>query len=477
MPAPAYGASDQDVTRRLAGFVATLRHDRIPDAARAYVSRSLLDWLGCCIAGLHEPPVRALEAVLAPMGGAGQATVIGRGRRASVLDAALLNGVAGNVLDLDDLHPGLIGHPAAVLAPTVLALGEWLGADGAAVETAYVAGYEVLVRIGLGTEPDLYRRGWHATGVLGTFGACAAAGRLLGLDERALCAALAIAATQAAGLRELSGTPARCIHQGRAAAAGVLACLWAREGVQGVDDIVGAPHGLRVFSGEVRAEPMLDGLGERFLLDQTCYKRHAASGSLHAALDATIALRERHGLAPDQVAKVEVSTHPLALELCAPHAAPRSVASARQSMHFGIALALAEGRCDRDLYTDAMRVDPSIRALCERVTVAADPTMVYAQAMPSEVALTTRDGRRLSMRVDVPRGRPGNPMEPGELVDKFRALVDGALDAPTAQAVVRDATAAGGPAVVSLLARIARVAPPVPAAAPCAQPASDPSRC
>jgi len=474
MPALTFGASSQDVTHRLAGFVAALRHDGIPDTARAYVGRSLLDWIGCCLAGLDEPPVRALESVLAPMGGAAQATVIGRGRRASVLDAALLNGASGNVLDLDDLHPGLIGHPAAVLAPPVLALGEWLGADGAEVETAYVAGYEVLVRIGLGTEPDLYRRGWHATGVLGPFGACAAAGRLLGLDERALRSALAIAATQAAGLRELSGTPARCIHQGRAAAAGVLACLWAREGVQGVDDILGAPYGLQVFSGEVRAEPMLDGLGERFLLDQTCYKRHAASGSLHAALDATIALRERHRLVPDEVMQVAVATHPLALELCEPHAAPESVASARQSMHFGVALALAEGRCDRDLYTDAMRVDPSIRALCGRVTVSADPTMVYAQAMPSAVTVTTRDGRCLSMRVDIPRGRPGNPMDPGELVDKFRALVDGTLDAATAQAVVRDVTAADGPSVASLLARIARVAP---AASPRSPSAANPTEC
>jgi len=474
MPAPASSASGQDVTRRLARFVATLRHDQIPDTARAYVSRSLLDWIGCCIAGLDEAPVRALDAVLAPMGGAAQATVIGRGRRASVLDAALLNGVAGNVLDLDDLHPGLIGHPAAVLAPTVLALGEWLGADGAAVETAYVAGYEVLVRIGLGTEPDLYNRGWHATGVLGTFGACAAAGRLLGLDERMMCAALAIAATQAAGLRELSGTPARCIHQGRAAAAGVLACLWAREGVEGVDDIIGARHGLRVFSGEVHREPMLDGLGERFLLEQTCYKRHAASGSLHAALDAAIALRERHRLVPDEVVQVEVVTHPLALELCARHAAPESVASARQSMQFGVALALAEGRCDRDLYTDAMRLDPSIRTLCEKITVSADPTMVYAQAMPSAVAVTTRDGRRLSLRVDIPRGRPGNPMEPGELVDKFRALVDGALDAATAAAVVRDLTAADGPSVASVLARIACTTSS-PAASRRPLPAADPS--
>jgi 2-methylcitrate dehydratase PrpD len=115
----------------------------------------------------------------------------------------------------------------------------------------------------------------------------------------------AIAASQAAGVRELFGTPSRCIHQGKAAMAGVLACLWAREGVENCADIIGGPHGLRVFSGIVRHEPILAGLGERFSLMQTSYKRHAASGSVHAAIDATIALRDEYRLSPANIETVE----------------------------------------------------------------------------------------------------------------------------------------------------------------------------
>lgn len=448
-----------NLTGALARFVVDLRRERVPHDQVACVGTSMLDWLGCCIAGVHEPSVQALDAVLDLMGGAPQATLIARGRRSSVLNAVLLNGAAGNLLDLDDLHAGMIGHPSAVLAPTVLAIGDWLNLDWQLAATGYVAGYEVMARLGLGVEPELYNRGWHATGVLGVFGACAAAGKLLGLGETQLTSAFAIAASQAAGLRELFGTPSRCIHQGKAAMAGVLACLWAREGVQSCSDIIGGRHGLRVLSGIVRPGPILDGLGEHFLLSQTSYKRHAASGSLHAGIDATMSLREANRLSPADIEKVEVSTHPLALDLCGAHADPKSAFAAKQSMHFAVALALKEGRCDLDLYTDAMVGDPVIRGLRERISVSADSTMTYVEAMPSLVTITTRDGRRLSQRVDVPKGRPGNPMRPDEIAAKFRALCASVLAPVAIEEVIRSLAQVDGIGVTRLMQLVADAHP------------------
>ncbi len=423
-------------TRELARFVVNLRRERIPNDQFAYAGTSLLDWLGCCLAGVHEPPVQALEAVIAPMGGAPQSTIVGRGRRSSTLNAALLNGAAGNILDLDDVHPGLIGHPSAVLAPAALALGEWLGRNGSDVGTAYVAGYEVMVRLGLGVEPQLYEHGWHATGVLGVFGACACAAKMLELTEIELESAMAIAASQAAGLRSLTGTPSRCIHQGKAAMGGILASLWAQAGVQSCRDVVGDRHGLRVFGGVVRTDPMLEGLGEKLLIDQTCYKRHAASGSVHAAVDAAITLRETGNFAIADIERIEVRTHPLAFELSGRRADPGSTFEAKQSLHFSVALAFKEGRCDMDLYTDAMLGDVQIRRLRECISVVADATMEYDQAMPSDVSVTTRDGRRLSLRVDTPRGRPGNPMSRGEIIAKFGSLSARSIDARARDEVI-----------------------------------------
>ena len=44
------------------------------------------------------------------------------------------------------------------------------------------------------------KRGWHGTGIIGTFGAAAAAGHLLGLDEDQMVSALGMAGTQSSGL-------------------------------------------------------------------------------------------------------------------------------------------------------------------------------------------------------------------------------------------------------------------------------------
>ncbi|MBT6276534.1 MAG: MmgE/PrpD family protein [Chromatiales bacterium] len=447
--------TETDATEALARFVSGLQFEAIPDHQLPYVAKSLLDWVGCCLAGSHEPAVSALEAVLEPMGGAPHATVIARGRKTSVLNAVLLNGAAGNLLDLDDVHAGLIGHPSAVLAPTVLSLAEWLGKDGHAVHTAYVAGYEVMVRLGIGVEPELYQRGWHATGVLGAFGACAAAARLLDLTPPELVSAFAIAGTQAAGLRALFGTPARSIHQGKAAMAGILACLWSREGVTAGTDVVGARHGLRVLSGKVDTDAILDGLGQHFLLAQTGYKRHAASGSLHAAIDAALALRSDYRITPADVVAVRIATHPLALDLAVPHARPASAFSAKQSFHFSVAIALQEGRCDLDLYADAMIADPEIRRLGACVQIEADTSMQYTEAMPAEVTITLRNGSCRKRRIDTPKGRPSNPMTSADLAAKFRQLAAGSLQPAHCEEVITNLASADSFAIGALMTKLA----------------------
>lgn len=409
-------------TQAIASFVANLKHERIPASQFVYVGKSLLDWAGCCLAGTREPAVRSLNKVMEPMGGATQATVIARGRKASLLDAAFLNGAAGNLLDLDDVHPQLIGHPSSFLAPTLLALGEWLGSSGKDVSTAYVAGYEVAVRIGKAVEPELYDRGWHATGVLGVFGSCAAAAKLLGLGEQQIVAAMAIAASQAAGLRELFGTSSKCIHHGKAAMAGILACLWAKEGVDSATDIIGGRYGLRTFSETLRTEAIFDGLGTEFHLAQTCYKRHAACGSVHAAIDAAMDLREMPGFAIDRIERIDVVTHKLADALCARNARAETGLAAKYSMHYALALAFLNGHGDLGLFTDANVADPRVRALAGRLHMTVDPEMKYIEAMPSEVTVVLKDGQRLTRRCDTPKGRPSNPMSWDDIADKFKSL-------------------------------------------------------
>jgi 2-methylcitrate dehydratase PrpD len=105
-------------------------------------------------------------------------------------------------------------------------------------------------------------------------------------------------------------------------------------------------------------------------------------------------------------------------------------------MHFSVALALTEGGGGLDLYTDDTVNDPRIRALSRRIVVRTDPDMKYIEAMPSEITVSTRDGRRLTLRVDAPKGRPSNPMGWSDLAAKFRGLVGAGLAEPDVAALI-----------------------------------------
>ena len=152
--------------------------------------------------------------------------MLGRAERVDILHAALLNGISSHVLDFDDTHARAI-HPSAPVLPALLALAEWRKVSGADLVHAFVLGVEAEERVGLSVFPEHYEAGWHITGTAGVFGAAAAAGKLLGLDERQMAWALGIAATQSAGLREMFGSMCKSLHPGRAAQNGLTAALLA----------------------------------------------------------------------------------------------------------------------------------------------------------------------------------------------------------------------------------------------------------
>src|SRR6202000_692204 len=112
--------------------------------------------------------------------GKGEVTVFGDSKTWSPAVAALLNGTLGHSLDFDDTHADSSLHPSAPVVPAALAGGEMTGASGREVLTAIVAGYEVCCRLGNALDPTShYARGFHPTATAGTYGAAAAAGKLL----------------------------------------------------------------------------------------------------------------------------------------------------------------------------------------------------------------------------------------------------------------------------------------------------------
>ncbi len=198
--------------RRLFRFLAEkslsgeARGEDLPDGVRKEATRTLLNWVGCAVGGSRHETVDTAISALSPFSGPAQATVLGRHERMDVLHAALMNGISSHIFDFDDTHLRTIIHPAGPVASAILALAEYRSVTGAEFLNALVLGAEVECRIGNAVYPAHYDVGWHITGTVGPFGAAAAVGKLLHLNEQQMVWALSLAATQPVGLREMFGT-------------------------------------------------------------------------------------------------------------------------------------------------------------------------------------------------------------------------------------------------------------------------------
>lgn len=396
------------LARKLALRAVSIRYRGLPAPVKEKARLCLLDWAGCVIAG-----ARRLDLSFLADRGPPEAWLAGTGRRASALSAALANGTAAHLLELDDVHEPSIYHPGAPVIAAALAAAQKGRASGRALLEGIVAGYEVSIALGSAIQPDHYCF-WHTTGTMGTLGAAAAAGRILGLDGRGTERALHVAATQASGLWAMmgGGTPAKALHAGRAAHAGLLSALWVREGL-GSSSALDVPRGyLEATAGRVGRVDL-----RRFHILDVGFKLHASCRFTHAAVDGALALRDR--IPEPRSVRVRVARSALRLV----GRTPTSAEAARFSLAWCVAAAFARGRVSPEEFTPRALRDPRIRRVLKRVRVSPDDGLerLYPRRWPAFVDATGPGGVR-RVRVDFARGDPRNPLTRDEMVAKLSHL-------------------------------------------------------
>lgn len=421
------------VTATLADFVVGARFEDLPTAVRREAARTLVNWVGGCVGGASHEALGTIWRAVGPFAGPAEATVLGDARKTDPLTAALLNGASGAVLDFDDTHLRTVIHPASPIAPAVLALSQHMPVTGAAFLHALVIGIEVACKIGNGISPDHYRHGWHITGTCGVIGAAAACSKLLGLDGQKTRWALSAAATQAAGLREMFGGMARILHAGRAAQNGLSAALFAREGLVSSDAGIEAEAGFaKVLSRRHDWDQMTDGLGERWETLENTYKPFATGIVAHPAIDGCIRLRRAHGLAADEIARIEVAVNPIALMLT-DNPAPTTALEARLSIQHVCATGIVHGAAGVAELTDETVARPETVALRGLVEASPDDGLERDQA---RVRIETRDGRVFETFVEHAYGSLENPMTDPDLDDKVRTLSEPVLGADRTERLI-----------------------------------------
>lgn len=413
-----------EVTRTLARYVIESRYADIPETVRHEAARSFLNWVGCAVGGSrHETVERALTA-LAEFSGPAQATVLGRGERLDIMQAALMNGITAHTFDFDDTHLKTVIHPSGPVASAILALAERQPVSGEDFLHAFILGVEVECRIGNAVYPEHYNVGWHITGTAGVFGAAAAAGRLLGLNEQQMVWALGIAATQSAGLREMFGTMCKPFHPGNAARNGLLAALLAQKDFTSSNQGIEAKRGFaNVLSTRFDPKEITENLGKTFEISLNTYKPFACGIVEHPAIDGCIQLRNEHKLKVEDIESIALKVHPLVLELTGKKT-PQTGLESKFSVYHSSAVAVIYGAAGEAEYSDEVVREPKVVALRDRVSAAMEPGVHEDQV---RVTIRLKDGRTLEKYVEHAVGSLGKPMSDAALESKFRAFSSGIL--------------------------------------------------
>lgn len=407
------------LTRALARFVSDTQWRDVPAAVRNEAKRSLVNYFAVALAGAHDPTLdRALD-VYRRFRADETSTIIGRGERIDMLNAAALNAMSANVYDFDDTHVPTIIHPAAPVASALFALAESRPLGGATFMLAFALGVDVACRIGNAVSPEHYQRGSHITSTCGVFGAAAAVAKALALDERAIAWALGNASAQASGLVETLGTMAKSIGVGNAARNGLLSALLAERGFSGPDAPLEGERGfLRVSAAQPDWTALTRDAGRAWELSNNTYKPYPCGVVLNPVIDACIELRRDARWTLDDIEQIELTGHPLLRERTdRPHV--RTGREAQVSAQHAVAVVLARGRAGLDEFGDAAVADPSLRAVAGKLRFVGDASWPIESA---QVSIVLRSGERVSHRVHAARGSLAAPLANAELADKLRQL-------------------------------------------------------
>ncbi|MFV0294703.1 MAG: MmgE/PrpD family protein, partial [Hyphomicrobiaceae bacterium] len=337
---------DVSFAGRLAQFTADLTWDSIPPAVRDRARLQILDSLGTGIAALSYPFAGRALAGIKALGGKGDCSVIGQTETLSPRDAAMANGLLMHGLDFDDTHLGSIIHATVACLPAALAMGEVLESDGKDLLVAYVAGMETAIRIGLAANGAFHHTGYHATAIASHFSSSIVAGKLLGLDAKALTMAQGIAGSTASGIQVFleEGAWTKRLHPGWGASAGITAAYLTQQGFVGPTRPYEGKFGLfqthfQEHQKDTAIERLGEDLGSKWHLADIAIKPYPVCHFIHGCADAAIELSRE--LKPDDIAAIEIllpkATLPIVAEPHADKIRPTTDYEAKFSAQFVVA--------------------------------------------------------------------------------------------------------------------------------------------
>ena len=418
------------LTTYVSEFIVNTKYEDIPENVIALGKKTMLDGLGLALAGSAStagPRIRQYIESLGPCGGG--SSIIGTKMKVHPRFAALANGISIHADDFDDT--GSAFHVAAPILPPSFAICEANRRSGKDLVLAFHIGVEVGNKIGDAMSPRHQQDGYHTTGTIGTLGSVAACAMLRGLDAPKTAIAMAIAGSQASGLRDNFGSMTKPFHAGHAGESGTVAADLAAIGWTAASDILEAPLGFFAVGGGFDPKVIVDRLGKPWMFASPgdLIKRFPCGTIQQQVMDEMLRLIQQNNIKAADVDKVEVGGNLSNYRTLFQHH-PMTGLQGKFSMEYAMAILLLERKATLISFTDAVAQRADMQEMIKRVRYSVDPEFnklelqgASLQAMlveQSMLKIYMKDGKVFSGRTEPAKGSPENPMTFEEVADKFR---------------------------------------------------------
>lgn len=402
--------------------------DLSPETVHA-AKRGVLDWIGCALIGSQHSTPDILIDTLKENSTDHQSIVLGRNTSLSYLDAAMVNGQMGHLLDFDDTHMGgVVLHASSPTLAALFSESQRQPSCGKNFLLAYVCGFEAGVRVGQ-SSPAHHAGGWHLTGTLGHFSSAVAVAKLLGLNAGQITHAMGIAGTQASGMQQNRGTMCKSFHAGKAAANGILSARLAMRGFDSSLEIIEGKRGFcRIYSSTSAPGRMTSELGASWEITRNGFKPYACGVVLHPAIDALIALRQLKSWDLESIESIEVKVNPLVVSITGTQN-PSSGLHSKFSIYHSIAVAFIDGKAGIEQYSDHKVLDPQVENLRQKISVTVDDSLQRDQAY----ACIKTKAESKEVFIEHANGTVDHPMSDQDLIQKFLANASPVIGPENAQ--------------------------------------------
>jgi len=420
-------------TRKLAEYCSELNYEAIPKRIVERTKWLILDNLGIILGATTLEFGKTLAEYAKELGDRKEATILGFGLKSSARNAAFVNGSLSETLEMQDGYTKGGYHPCCGTISASLAAGEWRKKTGKDLLTAIVAGYEVGNRVAEAIHPTHLSRGFQPTGTAGTVGAAAAVAKILALNENQIFNALGIAGfilPISTGDNLWGGYSIKPIHGGAAAKGGIEAALLAQKRLEAAplegDSRIGKGFCRIVTDEPPRFEKMIEGLGENYTIEAVYFKPYASCRINQGPAEIALDLKKRYALKYEDIENVLIKTYEFAVKRTGSMRTDVNspFTLCQFSMPYAVAGALIYGEVGIRQLTEEKIRDPKIHEFASKIRVEPDSELqkIYPTNRPSVMEITTKDGKKISGRVDYAKGDHRNPMTEEELLTKFLDL-------------------------------------------------------